>query len=86
MALTGTLVVNLTSTLTLTITEQANPMNTVTNQMGSHGRVKILPYVMWGLSDSAHKNASIYVDFTWFEITPIKITLVYKFEIEILGE
>ena len=41
---------------------------------------------MWGLLDSAHLNTSIYVEFTWYEITPIKITYFYKFEIEIPGE
>ena len=41
--------------------------------------------IWWG-EDSAHKNTSIYVDFIWSEITPVKIMSVYKFEIEILGE
>ena len=41
---------------------------------------------MCGLSDTAHKNTSIYVDFTWSEIISMKIISVYKFEIKILGE
>ena len=41
---------------------------------------------MWDVPDSAHKNTSIYVGFIWFEIIPVKITSVYKFTIEILGE
>ena len=41
---------------------------------------------MLGLSDSARKNTSIYVDFTWSEITSMKMMSVNKFEIEILGE